>query len=314
MPGIFQNILFDQSILQMTYNVIHWILGLGLITFAVIEYVRLNNKKDRKNLFIRAPQVFMFNGLFFILYVILGHVIYINLLDLEWLFEHEHVIHVAIGALFFAGGLIELLYRKKVLKHMAWRLGIPLSLVLSGLLFLHPQHGLGSVLEYMTIYHRVLGASLIISGISLGMSVFFKSNKYLWKVALLLVVATGITFIAYRHQYNTMAECRVPGTIHEVTLTDDRVAPAKVNATLCDTIRFVSGDNKPHYVGFGEHSHHSSLPGFTAHTLESRGESQEMVLQLSGKFMFHDHFNHHLHGVINVERPQNLDNWYVEKL
>jgi hypothetical protein len=310
MPSSFENIIIDQSALQLMYNIIHWLLGFNLITFAFLEFRHQQKPADKRYKKI-GPIVFLSNGLLFVSFVLIGHVIYIAATGLGWRFDHEHMIHLTIGVLMLLGGWGELHYRRNK-KAKKWLISaLPASLILSGALFLHPQHGLGNVLEYMTLYHRILAIGLIVAGLAMTARATFRNNRGVSVVALCLVAIAGLIFIAYRHKYNAVAECRTQGKIHEIKMTNSLDEPISVKAKLCDRVHFVSADNKRRYISFGGHSHHANYPGYVPQVLEKNDNSQEFVLTLGGEFSFHDHLNHKSSGYLVVERPKNLTNWRI---
>jgi plastocyanin len=309
------NVLYDQSTVQLLYNIIHWILGANLIAFAILEYKKNRAKNPSKKANLIGPAVFAFNGLFFVAFVLLGHVLYLQLMGLPWQFSHEHVIHIAIGAVLAVGGTLELLYRLKRLRHLFWHYALPLSLIAGGLGFLHPQHGLGDVLEYMTIFHRILASCLILSGVSLGVAWLLKKEKKIIYGSLALIALSGAVFIGYRHQYNTEAACNATNaTIHEIRIADGKAEPQTIETELCDKLRFISDDNEHHVMTFGGHSHHSSYPGFKEESQDEIGDFQEITLSLSGTFYFHDHLNQNLNGYVTIDRPRDLSGWDILKL
>lgn len=312
MPSSFENIIIDQSVLQLMYNIIHWLLGFNLITFAFLEF-RHQQKPDNKRYKELGPIVFLSNGLLFVSFVLIGHIVYVAATGLGWRFDHEHMIHLAIGALMLFGGWSELHYRRHK-KTKKWLIcALPASLILSGALFLHPQHGLGNVLGYMTLYHQFLGISLIAAGLAMAARAALRNNRSVSTVALCLVAIAGVIFIAYRHQYNTAAECRTQGKIHEIKMTNGLAEPTSVTAKLCDRVRFVSADDKRRYISFGGHNHHTNYPGYVPRALEKNDKSQEFVLTLGGEFNFHDHLSHESGGRIIVERPVNLTDWQIRQ-
>ncbi len=51
------NILYDQSVLTLVYNVIHWILGFGILLFALFEYKRVRKKNEAKKYNLTGPVI-----------------------------------------------------------------------------------------------------------------------------------------------------------------------------------------------------------------------------------------------------------------
>lgn len=106
----------------------------------------------------------------------------------------QQVQHVYLSTLWIAGGTAELLARRTALPRSTWGLGMPLSIVVSGLLFfLHPQHGTGKAVEHALSVHREIGAALITAGGLRLVQAFFGDGDrrvsrlgYAWAFALLV--------------------------------------------------------------------------------------------------------------------------------
>ncbi len=238
--------------------------------------------------------------------------------SLPWIFEHEHYFHIATGSAFFLGGLIEVLRRKKILRRKFWCLGLPLGLAGGGALFLHPQHGTGDVLNYMTIYHQVLSVGLIVAGVLLALINCLKLKpakfKKLYPWVLLIVTIPALTFLAYRHQYNAEAMCRQLGKTHRIKVSAEGSQPSNLEVTLCDNVQFISTDKKSYHIFFSQdaqHHDHQAGPGFI--NVPEDGKPGQFNVPLSGTFEYTEHYNTKVRGSVTVKRPENLRNWVVEK-
>jgi hypothetical protein len=106
--------------------------------------------------------------------------------------------HLAMALLLMVGGGCELLTATGVVTQRAWRFGWPLGLVGIGALFvIHQQHGTTDAVARAEMIHRVLGATLVITGLLAAAAARSSPSRPTWArlwpltllvVALLLVI------------------------------------------------------------------------------------------------------------------------------
>lgn len=89
------------------------------------------------------------------------------------------------------------------------------------------------------------------------------------------------------------------GVTHRVTIKDGDVQPESVTAKVCDELVIENTDNVQRRLAFGEHDHHVGYDGSDG-KLVGQHEALTIVLTKAGEFMFHDHFDDHVHGHFTV--------------
>lgn len=74
---------------------------------------------------------------------------------------------------------------------------------------------------------------------------------------------------------------------HKVTFTDGKATPSHIEAKVCDTLIFVSGDGKDRHIMFGVHPNHAVYAGEMELKVTSR-RAQGITLSETGTHRFHD--------------------------
>jgi len=94
-------------------------------------------------------------------------------------------------------------------------------------------------------------------------------------------------------------KCTGTHTAHTVTFLGGKTVPEHTQASTCDTIKFLNGDNQIRAIAFGEHDHHTPYDGVTETQL-SYNKSFTITLNQIGTFIFHDHFQEETAGSFTV--------------
>lgn len=309
MGDLFQNTIIDHSKLQLLYNITHWLVGIGFLGFAISEFFLARRKTNQGFLRFVGPLIFSLNGVLFVLYVVVGISLYLSHHGMPIKFVLEHKIHIVIGSIWALTGIAEIIIRhKKTAYNTYLRLVLPISLVITGLLFLHPQHGSGDVLQYMTNYHRVLAFSLIFSGLFWGFGIFFK-HRFIFALALMFIASSGIIALLYRHKYNITALCYTEGTTHYVTIGAESTI---TKATLCDKVQLSSSNDQLGCISTNDHAHHKNSSSPAGNNPSAAAcNIQLLTLQESGTFTYQNGTNSQVSSTIIVEKPSDVSNWKV---
>lgn len=88
----------------------------------------------------------------------------------------------------------------------------------------------------------------------------------------------------------------------KVEIKDSRFVPSRIEANLCDKLRFVNIGQKEHEPAVGPHPDHEAYPEFDAKKPLQPGEVFEFILLRPGKYSFHDHLNVNLSGSIDISK------------
>lgn len=136
--------------------VVHQIAGAGLVAFALLLLAKALGRVSGDWPSYVLPVSLLVLGLFLVLDPIVFH---------GGAFGAEGTQHQIQGGLMLAVAAIELARTRKRLTHRAWGALLPIAIIAVGVMFaLHSQHGGGDMLLQVT-QHRILGATLILTGL-----------------------------------------------------------------------------------------------------------------------------------------------------
>lgn len=83
------------------------------------------------------------------------------------------------------------------------------------------------------------------------------------------------------------------------TIKDERVAPLRTEAKICDQLTIVNKDNHTRLIAFGQHDHHIAYDG-TEEKLLAQNQSFTITLNQTGEYIFHDHDDDTVRGTFVV--------------
>lgn len=89
------------------------------------------------------------------------------------------------------------------------------------------------------------------------------------------------------------------GRDHQVSIDHDRVIPATIQGSLCDTMTIVNKDAKTRDIAFGKHNQHIVYDGVEIKTL-LQDQSFTVVYTKTGQYIFHDHDQDEVKGNFTV--------------
>lgn len=86
---------------------------------------------------------------------------------------------------------------------------------------------------------------------------------------------------------------------YTMTIKDDAVTPAHIQASRCDRLTIVNRDDKRRQIAFGVHDRHVAYDGVLQRLLR-KNESFTVNLAQPGDYHFHDHFQDEVEGTFTV--------------
>jgi cytochrome o ubiquinol oxidase operon protein cyoD len=93
--------------------------------------------------------------------------------------------------------------------------------------------------------------------------------------------------------------CQGQHTNHQVTISRSEASPVHIKASKCDTLTFMSGDNKAHQIAFGAYPQNLSYAGETKLAIQ-KGYNQTITLSESGVYQFYDALQAQVSGDFTV--------------
>ena len=85
-----------------------------------------------------------------------------------------------------------------------------------------------------------------------------------------------------------------------VNYTDEGFVPNKVEIEQGETVEFVNKSRRPMWVASNGHPAHDILPTFDQFTVSGLGESWQYTFDQKGEWVYHDHVNASMEGVVVV--------------
>ena len=87
----------------------------------------------------------------------------------------------------------------------------------------------------------------------------------------------------------------------KVTYTDEGFIPNTIEVSRGDTVEFTNQSRRPMWVASNRHPAHDILPTFDQFTVSGFGESWQYTFDQSGEWVYHDHVNESMEGVVVVK-------------
>lgn len=117
-------------------------------------------------------------------------------------------------------------------------------------------------------------------------------KKQLLALGLVFVIGCAGVGVAVLLTNNSAypASCKTVGTVHAVTIRNDKPSQAHITAHRCDRLKIINEDSKPREMAFGKHDDHIPYDGITERVLKQK-ESFSVILDKSGDYLVHDHFD-----------------------
>jgi plastocyanin len=141
-----------------------------------------------------------------------------------------------------------------------------------------------------------------------GPKPLYNVTFFIATIGLILVVVLGSIFIMNNLHYNMSSTdvtkklaqdesiaqvgsektgaCQTTGTNYKVTISKNTMSPVRVEARLCDTISFISGDGEAYDIAFGSDPQQDSYAGQEVST--SKNHPDTITLNQTGSYTFHD--------------------------
>lgn len=94
-------------------------------------------------------------------------------------------------------------------------------------------------------------------------------------------------------------KCNQIGRTHQVIIQNSQFSPSLVKANLCDQLVFINQDQDIHQPAIGTHPFHFNYPLFSEKPLK-KGESNILLVSLTGRYSFHDHLNNLASGILEA--------------
>lgn len=118
--------------------------------------------------------------------------------------------------------------------------------------------------------------------------------------AILVIFLASIASNKYlNNRPSSVAKCSGKHPNHVVIIQNDVLSPSRTIASHCDTLTIKNSDDKLREIGFGEHDHHTGYNGIYEKIL-TKNESLTLVLNTTGTYLFHDHYQDSVKGTFNV--------------
>ena len=95
------------------------------------------------------------------------------------------------------------------------------------------------------------------------------------------------------------AACGDKGTLHHITIENDRVSPEFTDGKVSDTIQITNQDFVTRKIAFGFHVGHAAYDGVTE-KLHTQHQSFKLTLNQTGQFHFHAHNHNEAMGYYNA--------------
>src|SRR5665213_3515256 len=119
-------------------------------------------------------------------------------------------------------------------------------------------------------------------------------------LSLIVVVVGAALIFAFTKGSGPTDTCQsVHQVTHTITISSNIARPAHITGQLCDKLRFVNHDPVMQEIAFGPHAHHVSYNGVTENIL-NQGQSFTSTLNMSGSYLWHDHWHDVIHGSFTV--------------
>lgn len=130
-------------------------------------------------------------------------------------------------------------------------------------------------------------------------------------IAVLAVAGFGAVFSVHaladgyldQHEHDNepkVSTCAEKGKTHQATIQHNTVTPQHIDAALCDQLTITNLDDRDRNMAFGPHDHHTAYDGHGEETLK-QGQSETVVLNQPGTFIFHDHMAYEVRGTFTVK-------------
>ena len=168
---------------------IHQIAGAGVLAFSLLLLAKQLGRLSGNWPSYLLPAALLAVGLFLVLDPIVFH---------GGSFGGEGQQHQIQGGLMLAVAAIEFGRTKERLRHLLWGAALPLGIVVVGVMFaIHSQHG-GGDMQLQLAQHRILGATLIFTGLVQGLD-SLRIARGNWAAVgwLLLLVAVSLQLFLY---------------------------------------------------------------------------------------------------------------------
>jgi hypothetical protein len=138
-----------------------------------------------------------------------------------------------------------------------------------------------------------------------------KSNhtlKFAGLAVLAVVAVTAVAFGAFKVADGLSDSGKVSDkcgsgkhTEYDLVITNDVIAPNRVKAKLCDTMKITNKDDRSRLMAFGKHDHHEPYDGITERYL-LKDESFTVTLNKAGNFLVHDHHEDEVAAIFDVSK------------
>ncbi|MDB5185538.1 MAG: hypothetical protein JWL85_61 [Candidatus Saccharibacteria bacterium] len=104
----------------------------------------------------------------------------------------------------------------------------------------------------------------------------------------ILIYATSYLVDRYLFPSAPVAKCEATKASRVITIQNNTVMPAHVQADTCDTLTIKNTDDKLRRMAFGRHDQHMAYNGIIEKPLK-KDESFTVTLNKSGTYLVHDH-------------------------
>lgn len=98
-----------------------------------------------------------------------------------------------------------------------------------------------------------------------------------------------------------LKECKTVGKEYTIRDTLNGFVPNALTVHVCDKVTFVNDTTGLIYPAFGEHEHHTQLPGFREKVIGPH-QTNSLILLTPGTISFHDHLHEENGGLIEVRQ------------
>lgn len=110
----------------------------------------------------------------------------------------------------------------------------------------------------------------------------------------LIIIIAG-TFFALKMRTRTDTCRSALPRVHSVTISNNRVVPANIQANLCDQLVVTNDDAVTRQITFGEGENDAAYDGITEQAL-AKGQSFTVTLNRLGNYRFYDHLHQGVQG------------------
>lgn len=178
---------------------------------------------------------------------------------------------------------------------LATILGIAvLQMIIQIFFFLHLGRG-PKPLYNVVFFVSTVGIILVVVGGSIFIMNNLQYNMAPTEVSKKLIEKEGI----YQVAGEKTGACKGIHTNHKVTIIKGKASPVHTTARLCDTLTFLSEDDRSREITFGSHPQHGNYGGESELTLR-KGRGKTITLNQDGTYQFHDHLDPKATGSFTV--------------